>query len=582
MNYISSLFISKLISSNNIIDIISSKVNLKKVGKYYKSYCPFHNEKNPSFIVNKDKQFFYCFGCKSNGNVIDFLMKINNYNFLDAIKELSNISGIPILYNNNIFNTKIINKDRFFKLMFNLNKIYIKSLLINYNFYIIKNFFINRNINYKCILNFSIGYSYNLLVNKFINSLSYNNRYFLFKLGILIKNKYGNFYDRLFNRIIFPIYNLYGDIIAFGGRSIINNNFSKYINSSNNMFFTKGYNLYNFNNIIKKKNKLKKILIVEGYIDVIMLYKFGINYSVALLGSNISKQQIKILYFYTNKVILCLDGDKSNFSYIKNIIKLLISFINNKKMFFIVFLPYGEDPDSLIQKEGKILFEKRLNNSLSIIDILLKYYFLKKNLLTCKDKISFINSLLPYISKINCSIIKYFIKIKILNKIGIFDKYNLNNLLYYNFNKKNIKVKFTLLRCLISLLLKYPILSNKVNLYDRIFNYNINNSIPGLVLFLDIVNICINNKNINIIKIISKFNNNINIKNYLIKLFLWNFFPKNINYNLIFSDALIKLKFFIIKNILKKILLNNNNLYELSLNKKIIIWNLIKFKKLNN
>ncbi len=584
MNYISSLFISQLVSSNNIIDIISSKVNLKKVGKYYKSFCPFHDEKNPSFIVNKDKQFFYCFGCKISGNIIDFLMKINNYNFLDAIKELSNISNIPILYNNNINiinKNYFLNKNKFFKLMLSLNNIYVKSLFINYKFYKLNNFFLKRNINYNCILHFSIGYSYNVLVNKFINNLNYENKYFLYKLGILIKNKFGNFYDRLFNRIIFPIHNVNGNIVAFGGRSIINNNFNKYINSSNNVYFTKNYNLYNFYNIIKNKNKLKRILIVEGYIDVIMLYKFGINYSVALLGSSISKKQIEILYFYTNKIILCLDGDKSNFSYIKSIIKLLISFINIKRMSFFVFLPYGEDPDSLIQKEGKLLFEERLNNSLSIIDVLFKFYFLKDNLLTYRNKVFFVNSLIPYISKINCSITKYFVKRNILNKIGILNEYYLNNLSYYQYNNKRLKVKFTLLRCLISLLLKYPILSSKVNLYDKIFNYSFSKKIPGLNLFLCLVNICINNKNVNFIKIISNFKNNIIIKNYLIKLFLWNFFPNNVNYNLIFNNTLIKLKFFIIKNMLKKFLINNNNLYELSLNKKIKIWNLIKFKNLN-
>ncbi len=577
MKYISSLFINRLISCNDIVDIISSKINLKKVGRYYKSFCPFHNEKNPSFIVNKEKQFFYCFGCKSNGNVINFLIKINNYNFLDAIKELSNISGIPILYNNNNFVNKnyLMNKKIFFELMFNLNKIYIKSLLLNLNINKINKFLLNRNINYKCIINFSIGYSYNFLVNKFIKNLSYKNKYFLFKLGVLIKNKYGNFYDRLFNRIIFPIYNFNGNIIAFGGRSIINNNFSKYINSASNIFFSKNHNLYNFYNIIKNKNKLKKILVVEGYIDVIMLYKFGINYSVALLGSNISKKQIEMLYFYTNKIIICLDGDKSNFSYINNMIKLLICFINSERMSFFVFLPYGEDPDSLIKKEGKILFEKRLSNSLSIIDVLFKFYFLKDNLLNYKNKIYFVNSLLPYISNIICPITRYFIKKKVFDKIGIWNEYNFKNFLL-NINKNNIKVKFTLLRCLISLVLKYPKLSNKVNIYDKIFNYNKN--IPGLILFLDIVNLCLSNKNINIIKIISKFNNKIKI--YLIKLFLWNFFPKNINYNLIFSDALIKLKHFIIKSISKNILLNNNNLYELSLSKKIKIWNLIKFKEL--
>ncbi len=572
MKYISRILINKLISSVNIIDIISSKINLKKFGKYYKSFCPFHNEKVPSFIVNEDKQFFYCFGCKCYGNIIDFLIKINNYNFLDAIKELSNISNISIKYKNIDINYKYnFNKKIFFNLMFNFNRIYVKSLFLNLNR--IKNFFIKRKINYSSIYNFSIGFSCKKLINKFIYNLNINNRKFLFKLGILIKNKYGIFCDRLYNRIIFPIYNLNGNIVAFGGRSINENNFYKYINSSNNMFFCKRNYLYNFFNIIKDKNKLKKILIVEGYIDVIMLSKFGINYSVALLGSNICKKQIEMLYLYTNKIIFCLDGDKSNFLSIKNIIILLISYINENRISFFIFLPNKEDPDSLINKEGKILFKNRINNALSIFDVLFKFFILGKNLYTYHGQISFVSSLLPIISKINCPIIRSFLKQKISNKIGILNDNYLDKFLLLNNDYKPKKIKFTIIRCLISLLLKYPYLSYNINLCDKLFNNN--NDIPGLYLFLNIVNLCISNKNISIKNILYYYNDN--VKNYLIKLFLWNYFPKNINYNIIFNDALIKLKIFIIEFKIKK-MLNNNNLYELSLNKKLEIWKLIKLK----
>ncbi len=579
MSYISRLFIDKLLSITDIVNIISSKISIFRIGNYYKSFCPFHEEKNPSFIINKHKQYFYCFGCKSYGNVISFLMKINNYNFIDAIKELCNINNISI--ENYNFNCNI-NYDKkrelYFKLTLNFNKIYIKSLFFNLNINYIKKFFISRNIDYKSIHNFSIGFSWNILVNKFIYNLNKKYKKFLFKLGFLIKDKNGNFLDRLYNRIVFPIYDLKGNIIAFGGRCLFNNKFfCKYINSSNNIYFTKSKCLFNLFNIIKNNNKLDKILVVEGYIDVIMLSKYGINYSVALLGSNISKYQIDILYFYTNKIIFCFDGDKSDYSFIKNIIYLLISYVNENKMFFFIFLPIGEDPDSLIRKEGKILFENRINNALSIFDVIFKVFSVN-NLYTYTEQIHFISSLMPIIYKINCPIIKNYFRLKISNKIGILNDKFLEKYLLLKTNKKNKKVKITIIRCLISLLLKYPYLSYNVNLYDKLFiNKNI---IPGLLLFLDIVNLCINNKNITIYEILYKYKNS-NIKIYLIKLFLWNYFPKKINCNLIFNDALIKLKLFIIKNILKKLLINNNNLYELSLNQKIKIWNLIKLKKLN-
>ncbi len=580
MRYISKLFIKKLLYNTNIIDIISSKINLKKNGKYYQSICPFHNEKNPSFIVNEDKKFFYCFGCKIYGNIIDFLMKFNNYNFLDAIKELANISNSEIVYSNIKTNIKDIDeRNIFFQLMALLNSFYKKSLLKNFSK--IKYFFKIRNINYKLIKYFSLGYSDKNSFNKFIQYLDVYKKDFLFKLGVLKKNKYNNYYDILDKRITFPIYNIYGNIIAFGARIIYLNNYNnKYINISNNIYFNKKKCLYNLFNLIQyyKKNNIKisEILIVEGYLDVILLFKYEI-ISIGLLGTNISIYQINILYKYTNKLIFCLDGDKAGYKAVKNIVKLLLNFINSIKICFFVFLPSGEDPDSLIQKEGKILFRNRIKNALSIWDVLFsKYMGFKNNLLSYFDKISFLNFILPLVKNIKCPITKSFIRQSISNKVGIINNDFLEKYLYIR--KKSPILKFSIIRCLISLVLKFPFLSYKVNIYSIFFkDYKI---VPGLLLFLDIINLCISNKNISSNEILNKYNNKNNIRFLLIKLLYWNFFPKNVNFSLLFDDNLKKLKYLII-NIKLKNMFFKKNINELSLVDKIKVWNFIKMKKLN-
>ncbi len=580
MSYISKLLINKLLLQNDIIDIISSKINLKKIGNYYKSFCPFHKEKNPSFFVNRNKQFFYCFGCKCYGNIIDFLIKFNNLNFIEAVKELCNISNIPIKFENNIkiLSKKHFNEKLFFDLMYSLNLIYVKSLFINLNVGKIKNFFLYRNFNLQIIKFFSIGYSYDCLIKEFLTTLNNKKKNMLFKLGFFLKDKKGYLYDRLYNRITFPIYNLFGNIVAFGSRCLYKFNIYKYINTPTNYFFSKKKCLYNLFNVVKNNLIVKKILIVEGYIDVIMLYKFNITYSVALLGSNICDYQIKLLFFYTNKIIFCFDGDKAGILSIKRVINLVVGYISKNKMSFFVFLPRGEDPDSLIQKEGKLKFKKRINNALSIFDVLFKFAMLGENLFTNEGKINFLNYLIPIINKIKSPIIKLFLKKKINNKIGFYNFNNLNIYLLKNNKIKTNKVKFTILKCLISLILKYPILAKNVDLYDKLF-ININIDIPDLFLFFDIVNFCINNNSIDVFSIINKFNE-IKIKNYLKYLFLWNYFPNNINYNLIFNDALMKLKIYIIEYKLKNMKIIDS-LYGLNLNQKKKMWELIKLKNLS-
>ncbi len=346
MKYISKFFIRNLILSSDIKKIISGKINLKKIGGRYKAICPFHQENNPSFIINEIKKYYYCFGCKVHGNIVDFLMNYNKISFIDSIKELAVLTGLKLVYSNNRNINYFLydnNNCIFYKYMVRINSIYVNTLFNKNNKFFIKKLF-DRGLNFDSIKEYSLGYSSFYKISKLINTYSHKEINILLKFGVFFK-KNNHINDRFLNRITFPIYDINGRIIAFGGRSLSKENISKYINSVSNIFFSKKNCIYGLYNILKKNIfKLDKILVVEGYIDVIMLNQFGIKYTVGLLGTSISDIQIKILFKYTNKIIFCYDGDLSGIESSKRIISKLIDYIDEKKSFYFIFLPFGEDP----------------------------------------------------------------------------------------------------------------------------------------------------------------------------------------------------------------------------------------------
>ncbi len=573
MKYVSRSFIKDLLFRTDIVKLISSKINLCKVGNRYKCYCPFHKENNASFIVDKEKKFFYCFGCKIYGNSIDFLMKFNNINFLESIIELSKFNGVELILNKN----KDINKfnkikKKYFKLMLILTKIYHKFLLFNININLIKKFFLYRNINLDMIKKFFLGFSNFNLLKYLIKFFDKKELEFLIKFNILFKDKQGNIYDRFYNRIIFPIFDLYGRVIAFSGRSLVNNNI-KYINSSKNIFFSKKNCLYGLN-YIKKKTRLNKIFIVEGYIDVISLHKFNFLNTVGLLGSSINLEQIKILYFYTDVLFFCFDGDNTGFSAIKKTLKLLLFFINEKRKSYFIFLPKGEDPDSILRKNDKNKFNKYIKNAKSILDVLFDIYLFKKNFMMYEERFIYIKKILFLINRINSPIIKWFLNRKLCLKIGLENSYldNLKNLKFKRIKFKNNKY-ILIIRYLISLLLKNLFLSKLVNIYDKIFYFS---KISNLGLFLNIISLCVLNKIYTFNKILEKFSRNF-LRFYLEYLFLKNYFSNNINDKLYFLNFLKKLKNFLIDRKLN-LIFKKGFLSDFSLKKKKKIWYLIKLK----
>ncbi|QJC37757.1 DNA primase [Enterobacteriaceae endosymbiont of Donacia bicoloricornis] len=543
VRYISRLFISNLLDQIDIVSLIKNKINLKKKGKNFFGICPFHLEKNPSFVVSSSKQLYHCFGCGIHGNIIDFIMKYDNLSFLESIESIANLFNIPIIYNNKSnFSQKIFQKNRiYYKLIANLSFFYKNSLLtpLAKEAY---QYLLNRGLNPYIIEYFSIGFSplfwqKKILNNKKIIKILYK------KLGILKKNtKNNNFYDIFYNRIIFPIKNINGIIIGFGGRVFKNIN-PKYLNSAENHIFHKSQELYGLYETKKENNIIKKILIVEGYIDVISLFQFNIKYAVAILGSSITNIHIKKLFSITNKIIYCFDGDETGIKAQWKSLKISLPYLVNGKKIKFMILPNGEDPDSLIRKEGQILFKKRIKNTLSFSKFFFKQLFLNNVFSSCEQKTNFIYKALSFIKIIP----DYLFQINLIKKLG--EKIGIINLvdIYHSFKVKkkiiiNNNFKKTTIRILLSLLIQNPKLIKFVPQLKFFKSSNIN----GLFFLIKFVNFY-KNKNITTVNILEQFRGT-KLKKIFEILVTWNHMIPDHKIEQFFINLIKKLKINILEN----------------------------------
>lgn len=566
-------FINNLLLRTDIVDIINLKIKLKKIGKNFKILCPFHNEKTPSFTVSQEKQFFYCFGCGIHGNAIDFLIKYDNSTFVESIKEISSYYGVKVIYDSPIFNKNkkiYIEKKNLFYLIEKLKKFYVKTLKSKYGIRA-RDYLKNRGLNEKIIKVFSIGYSSSnlnklkqfCLKNKISSSL-------IHKLGSIYSNDGINFYDKLKDRIIFPILNTYGKVVAFGGRAINDDNNIKYLNSPKTTVFDKGSLLYGLYEIQKKFSKLPQLLLVEGYMDVISLTQFGINYAVSSLGTSTTINHIKLMYFYTNRIICCYDGDCAGRLASWRFLLKVLPFLTDDKQLCFIFLPEGQDPDTLIRKIGKKSFEKLIKNYTSLSTFLFNTFLSKVDLSRIDGRVKLSSLLLPLINKIPGNVLRFYIRRKLGFKLGILDPMHLERVLLKLPTKLNIPsllvFKRTIMRLLIGLLLQNPFLFTLVPSFEGIEK----DALPGLKLFTELVKICKSNTILNTSQLLEYYRDD---KNFNILKFLSNF-DYLISKEFIektFIETLLSL-FNSLLILRQDLLINNDRIYGLTTEEKRELW----------
>ncbi|UPT14443.1 DNA primase [Buchnera aphidicola] len=488
-------FINDLLCRTNIVDVIDSRIKLKKKGKNYQTHCPFHNDKTPSFTVSYEKQFYYCFGCNIHGNVIDFLINYEHLNFVESIEELSFMHGLSIPFEKNFIPEKndYFKKQKLYLLTNQISKLYEKNLMLTSSAY---DYLIHRGISKSMIEFFCIGFSsftwdlffQKLHIKKELETDLLNNK-------IISINKKKKIYDPFQGRITFPIHDKYGRTIGFGGRTI-KEILPKYINSAETNIFYKSKQIYGLYQVKKKHLKPKYLLVVEGYIDVIMLTQNKIDHVVSSLGTSITKEQIKILFRNTNTVIYCYDGDDAGRNAAWRTLKITLPYISDEKTIKFIMLPENEDPDTIIKKEGSKNFQLRIKNALTLSKFFFKNILKGIDLSSSDDKFYLSAHALPLINSIPSDTIRIYLRQILGRTIGILDDYQFEKFLHQKTQKNKIlqyKNKPTLMRTLIGLLIQNPNLSNLVNSTKQFKN----SKIKGIPIFLEILKTCLEHPSFN-------------------------------------------------------------------------------------
>jgi len=356
--------IDKIIMDNvDIVDFLSRYINLKKSGKNYKGLCPFHNEKTPSFFVSTDEQLYNCFGCEAGGSVITFVSEMENLGFIDTIEFIAEAVNLDLsiyVENNEDYSTEYKEKEEMLKLNREAAIYYYKKLKSSEEALTYLN---KRKIDRNIIKTFGLGYvlnEWNGLMNYLLQK-GYEIE-FIYKAGLVSKSEKSNkYYDKFRGRVMFPIFNVKGKIIAFGGRIIEKkDNAPKYLNSPETLVFNKSETLYGLNIARKNIRNNEKLILVEGYMDVIMLHKYGIKNAVAALGTSFTNQHAKIIKRYVNELIICFDSDTAGIKATYRAIKNIGSEIEKVK---VIELEKGYDPDDFIKKNGADAFNEKIKNA---------------------------------------------------------------------------------------------------------------------------------------------------------------------------------------------------------------------------
>ena len=406
--------IEEVRQANDIVDVISQYVHLKRSGRNFFGLCPFHNEKSPSFSVSPDKQIFHCFGCGVGGNIFTFLTKIEGITFIEAVQNLAKRANIqlPTIEGNlqDLEREKL--KQKVYKVNEFVAKYYHENLYKNTS-KIAQEYVKKRKLNNETLQSYQIGFSgtFNELYKELIKQ-GFEEKEIL-ETGLVNKNNNGTFIDRYRNRLMFPICDIRGKVIAFGGR-VLDDSKPKYINSPENVVYSKGRHLYGLN--VAKKGDISRLLIVEGYMDVISLHQRGITNVVAALGTALTQSQGWLLRKNSQQVILSFDSDGAGQTAIVRSLEILQNMGCDMR---VLQMDGAKDPDEYIIKYGSARFQNIMDKALSLVEYKVKLLRNNLNLENINDKIKFLNEIAKIIAKIDNTMEKELYIEKIANTYNI-------------------------------------------------------------------------------------------------------------------------------------------------------------------
>ena len=373
-------FIDDVLDRVDIVEVIDRRVSLKKSGRNYTACCPFHDEKNPSFSVNPDKQFFYCFGCGAGGNSVGFIMDYENIDFPAAVESLAAMVGLEVPReetggNSHLQRQRKSQAQSLYDVLAWTAHHFQTQLRQHSNKTQAIDYLKNRGLSGEVARDFGIGYAPpgwdNLLqaIDDNDNKAQQQKIAQLETCGMLVKKDNGDFYDRFRERIIFPIRDNRGRVIAFGGR-VLNDDKPKYLNSPETPVFHKQRELYGLYEARKANRQLDYLLMVEGYMDVVSLVQYGISNAVATLGTASSIYHLEKIFRHTSKLVVCFDGDSAGKKAAARLLETALPAMSDGREVCFLFLPDGEDPDTYVRSNGKEAFFHTVDQAMPLEDFL--------------------------------------------------------------------------------------------------------------------------------------------------------------------------------------------------------------------
>ena len=356
-------FIDDLLARSDLVEIIGSRVPLKRQGRDYSARCPFHDERSPSFTVSPTKQFYHCFGCGAHGTAISFLMNYDRLEFIDAVEELAKRVGMEVPKDTQARNEDSDSKDQYLALEA-AARFYQKQLELSDK---ARAYFDKRGVDAENRTRFALGYAPDSF-DGLKSALGTDERRLalLEKTGMFSKSDAGRVYDKFRDRVMFPIHDRRGRVIAFGGRVLDKEDGPKYLNSPETALFHKGRELYGLWQVRQAHAKIPRLIVVEGYMDVVALFQYGVTQAVATLGTATTPDHAELLFRNAADVFFCFDGDRAGRGAAWKAVESILPRMRDGRQAFFLFLPEGEDPDSIVRQEGSAGFDARLAAATSL------------------------------------------------------------------------------------------------------------------------------------------------------------------------------------------------------------------------
>lgn len=427
MAFYSDEIIEEVRTANDIVDVVSNYVQLKRNGNNYFGLCPFHREKTPSFSVASEKQIFHCFGCGKGGNVFKFIMDVENISFVEAVQMLADRAKINLPSNDSrdlfLSQDELLRREQSKKNLYEINKITGRFFYENIKKSKIAQDYINkRSIKPATVKRFGLGFSLDDNGLASLLTLKGFPEEDLLASGLIGRSESGRLYDKFKNRFMFPIFDIRGRVVAFGGRSLESaevmkaQRIPKYINSPENSIYTKGRHLYALNLARKSNEKMKKILVVEGYMDVISPHQVGITNVVASLGTALTEQQGRLLRQYADEIILSYDSDEAGQNAIERGLEVLRTLGVSAK---VLQMNGAKDPDEYVLKYGPEKFTKLMDNSISYAEYRINRIKENYNLNDTTEKIKFLTKIADVLAKVENNIERDIYVDKFSNELGV-------------------------------------------------------------------------------------------------------------------------------------------------------------------